>query len=1445
MRSLTILLTFLVGTPPLLRANNPQALSGLQQPVAVIVCQYADTEPPVFTSQRWARAFNNFLTPYFASATGQNDSFRFFAVPGVCQFTYTYEETEPGGASSDIPSGGLGSFNRYNDPQVRVREIADALSFAITTNPQIFESNCRVMVIVNRSKRAVSMFPRVHSITLPDGTPGAVVVSAGLICDFSSNIANPPEDDFDGDGVSDADEMLGPDELDATDPLDTGDATNFRFPDSDFDGFLDGVEYDYGSDPNNFINRPRIRETKLSLAAHELAHQFGLPDLYLYPSLFAVQEPIGSWGLMGSHRSQNFSAYSRLSMGWLNFDTDLITINNPVTGPIDQVFTIGSPNSMFGDAEIIQFSIDPTGVAAFPFSYLLEGRSRQSHDARLPDDYEPGVLVSRVSQFLPAVPILQPLSGAPVMSIAGRDCDECYNPEPSPFMHEAALRPGEVYEDKDLNIKFEVVGENIVTGTFDVRVQWQGTPRPDLAVLDGWLDSPNNGFGVFLEPTTGPSGDPLLFGDPVTPTVSISVDSSVFPPAVSTTITPVTHRVFFRVANLGDLASAPITGTLVIADPTVPTDIDLTDPFTWSPATARRIPFTSPALAAGASMAVRIDVPLDRPVMAVLFVDEDPNEINLLNNFDIEPFIVTQISPGSPYEPATVDFSAYNPNANGRFILPTVLDLPNGWSVSSNRDYAFLGNQEATEFQFNFQAPPPNDLKPGHIETIETVGLMNLGDTMAPIGKLPTHIVLNRRTEITLKVVELEPELVTLDGTIVVFESNANGDYNVPTPLPDARILLTAQSMNGFERINGVTSDSLGRFTARVPMRPGEVYHAVAQFAGTIEAEESTSDLVTWGELDPEKLYELTLDNNKILENRAPGTEIGRIELSGLADDEIEFYLASGTGDHGNHLFHIEENALRASEVFDHESLPTTTVRLGSRTSRGFRFVERVFTITIGDDNDEDADNDGISEGDEELAGTSDERFDSDFDGAPDGIDENTEAIPTPDAPEFTEVELFPIWNFVQSVKIPGTAQVKEANETSPYIAGTAEGIFSLDSEFNPEALIEVKGVTTATHDPASNHIYYATTEAPLLNQLDPEEKQVNEGWIKLPSEEASLTQVAIPLFPSFLTKSADGLLLATEPKAGDTLYRFSTTRPDTIQPFLTGAELKLESILDFALTPSGVVILGTDPEGQPNFHSVSADGRSRAIRGPIQELTSAGITYAPDAGTVLLVSSSTRSGLQIHSLDLKSFTWSEEPSFGEFESPTPSAGGVTVSSQGQLVIVDSANETVTVFQREWKKAPELEAPDRRQEIAGSTLRIKGSNLDSIVAFEIGELRIDSFARISPNEVELILPDATPSGVLEFLTPRGQTATDIRIIAASDMVYHPADRAPQDGRITQHELGTYAASWRSNSPWPVAPESIPRAFLDNAVLIWKNGERYDFDASRSEAPDWWQPSTEQ
>ncbi len=70
---------------------------------------------------------------------------------------------------------------------------------------------------------------------------------------------------------------------------------------------------------------------------------------------------------------------------------------------------------------------------------------------------------------------------------------------------------------------------------------------------------------------------------------------------------------------------------------------------------------------------------------------------------------------------------------------------------------------------------------------------------------------------------------------------------------------------------------------------------------------------------------------------------------------------------------------------------------------------------------------------------------------------------------------------------------------------------------------------------------------------------------------------------------------------------------------------------------------------------------------------------------------------------------------------------------------------------------------------------------------------------------------------------------------------HSADNSPADWSLSIAEVVAYAAAWKRGDKWPLEPNPIPISYLVRAGYLWKAGEKYKYDPTITNAPDWWVP----
>ena len=92
-----------------------------------------------------------------------------------------------------------------------------------------------------------------------------------------------------------------------------------------------------------------------------------------------------------------------------------------------------------------------------------------------------------------------------------------------------------------------------------------------------------------------------------------------------------------------------------------------------------------------------------------------------------------------------------------------------------------------------------------------------------------------------------------------------------------------------------------------------------------------------------------------------------------------------------------------------------------------------------------------------------------------------------------------------------------------------------------------------------------------------------------------------------------------------------------------------------------------------------------------------------------------------------------------------------------------------------------------------------------------------------------LTPPVTETGPKNFtgITYRNGAFTGVcGADVLAQLQYHPADANPADLRLTDAEVTTYAAAWKSGAAWPAGPNPIEVAFVTRAGYLARNGETY-------------------
>ena len=98
---------------------------------------------------------------------------------------------------------------------------------------------------------------------------------------------------------------------------------------------------------------------------------------------------------------------------------------------------------------------------------------------------------------------------------------------------------------------------------------------------------------------------------------------------------------------------------------------------------------------------------------------------------------------------------------------------------------------------------------------------------------------------------------------------------------------------------------------------------------------------------------DISLNNDTIAENQAPGTEVGTFTTSDPdVSDTFVYSLVAGDGDDDNEHFSIDGDKLKANMIFDYEKKINYVIRVRTEDARGQSY-EKAFSISVTDGSDD------------------------------------------------------------------------------------------------------------------------------------------------------------------------------------------------------------------------------------------------------------------------------------------------------------------------------------------------------------------------------------------------------------------------------------------------------------------------------------------------------------
>ncbi|MEC4266955.1 cadherin repeat domain-containing protein, partial [Flagellimonas halotolerans] len=141
---------------------------------------------------------------------------------------------------------------------------------------------------------------------------------------------------------------------------------------------------------------------------------------------------------------------------------------------------------------------------------------------------------------------------------------------------------------------------------------------------------------------------------------------------------------------------------------------------------------------------------------------------------------------------------------------------------------------------------------------------------------------------------------------------------------------------------------------------------------------------------------DISISQNTIQENNVAGQVVGSFSTSDAdVSDTHDYAIVSGSGDTDNASFTINGGNLEAVEVFDYETKTSYSIRISTKDPEGNSF-EKIFTINILDDTDEDGD--GINDATDNCVNVANaDQTDTDSDGMGNVCDDDDDNDGTPD----------------------------------------------------------------------------------------------------------------------------------------------------------------------------------------------------------------------------------------------------------------------------------------------------------------------------------------------------------------------------------------------------------------------------------------------------------------
>ncbi len=207
----------------------------------------------------------------------------------------------------------------------------------------------------------------------------------------------------------------------------------------------------------------------------------------------------------------------------------------------------------------------------------------------------------------------------------------------------------------------------------------------------------------------------------------------------------------------------------------------------------------------------------------------------------------------------------------------------------------------------------------------------------------------------------------------------------------------------------------------------------------------------------------LALDPPSVAENAPADTLVGTLTATG-GSGAYTYALIAGEGDDDNTKFSIDGAQLTVAGSLDYEDQATARIRVAVTDSASGNSYEETLSLALLDDDTEDGDNDGLTDAEEDAAGTSRTNPDTDGDGLQDGPEVKTHntspVLADSDGDSFDDgFEIGKNWNAADGDDSDVTAYVADRLRNSA-TEQQAHGLYTEDAIRNIHVGAPLIGVT-------------------------------------------------------------------------------------------------------------------------------------------------------------------------------------------------------------------------------------------------------------------------------------------------------------------------------------------------------------------------------------------------